>query len=124
MESIRLLAPFIQTYGYLVIFLGAAVFGETVIFGRDFFVFFRLSEFLSDHPGQPLRRGFFRYLLVSHRLSDQSPCDWPAPGNFRRRLNSKLDFLKSQFQQDHEKFLVYSKFIYGMRIAVLAFGRL
>ncbi len=119
MDSIQYLAPFIQAYGYLVVFLGAAFFGETIIFAAIFLSFFGYLN-------------FYLIILVSLCGVIFSDTCWYLAGYLinphvtgrrqgilSRRLNAKIDYLKSQFRQDHNKFLVYSKFIYGLRIIVL-----
>ncbi len=118
-EEFKILSDFILRYGYLVVFIGSIISGDAIILVGSFLAFLGFFNifgiagvalaglvisdnlwFLLGHRFQPTMKNGFKKFYPT----------W---------LKRSLSFVRGRFNTAPDRYLVLSKFVYGMRIAVL-----
>ena len=121
-EVIPLVIEIIRHYGYLVVFVGALVGGETIILAASFLAvlgFLSLPLVIIVSLLGILISDNFWYFLGYKFKRPLSFCRHNfCPDKFQPRVDS----LKRQFNQHHRRLVFLSKFIYGARIMMLVFA--
>lgn len=116
-EIIPTIIQIIREYGYIIVFFGAVIGGETFILAAAFLASIGYLN-------------IFLVILISFLGSISSDSVWYLMGlrfrNVLARFTNSLPvkkyrrrFFDKYFYTHYGKFLVISKFIYGMRIATL-----
>jgi len=117
MEWTQLLIELIQSYGYIIIFLGTIIAGETVILAAAFLAslgYFNIFIVMAvSAVGIILADSFWYYIgMKSDKVVEKC-------GKSCTFAEKRIAFINKNFNNHYGKFLILSKFVYGTRVATL-----